>query len=46
MPTSVRRRLRHARRLVGYGGLVVLIVVALLVGVAKQMLPLVERHPD
>ncbi|UHQ19451.1 TIGR02099 family protein [Lysobacter sp. KIS68-7] len=46
MPTPVRRRLRHARRFVGYGALVVLIVAALLVGLAKQMLPLVEQHPD
>ncbi|KGQ20710.1 putative exported protein [Lysobacter dokdonensis DS-58] len=46
MPTPFRRRMRHARRFVGYGALVALIFVALLVGIAKQMLPLAERHPD
>ena len=46
MPTPLRRRLRHARRLVGYGSLVVLVLVALLVGVANQLLPLAERNPD
>ena len=46
MPTPLRRRLRHARRYVGYGALVALIFVALLVGIAKQLLPLAERHPD
>jgi uncharacterized protein (TIGR02099 family) len=44
--TALRRRIRHARRWTGYGVLVVLIVVALMVGVANQMLPMVERHPD
>lgn len=42
----MRRRIRHARRWTGYGVLVVLIVVALMVGVANQLLPMVERHPD
>src|SRR5688572_26863108 len=46
MPTPVRRRLRHARRFVGYGALVVIVFVALLVGIANQLLPLAERHPD
>ena len=40
MPTPFRRRMRHARRVVGYGALVALIFVALLVGIAKQLLPL------
>ena len=46
MPTPFRRRMRHARRFVGYGALVAVIFVALLVGIAKQLLPLAERHPD
>jgi uncharacterized protein (TIGR02099 family) len=43
--TPLRRRIRHARRWLGYGALVLLIALALLVGVANQMLPMVERHP-
>ena len=43
MPTPLRRRLRHTRRFVGYGVLVVLVLVALLVGIANQLLPLAER---
>ncbi|MGO4550341.1 YhdP family protein [Lysobacter sp. 2RAF19] len=46
MPTPFRRRMRHARRFVGYGALVAVIFVALLVGLAKQLLPLAETHPD
>ena len=46
MSTALRRRIRHARRWTAYGVLVVLIVVALMVGVANQLLPMVERHPD
>src|SRR6476620_7390781 len=46
MPTPFRRRMRHARRFVGYGALVAVIFVALLVGLAKQLLPLAERHPE
>ena len=45
-PSTLRRRLRHARRWTGYGGLVLLILLAVLVGVANQLLPMVERHPD
>ena len=45
MSSTLRRRIRHARRWTGYGLLVVLILVALLVGVANQLLPMVERHP-
>jgi uncharacterized protein (TIGR02099 family) len=44
--TPLRQRIRHARRWAGYGLLVILIAVALLVGVANQLLPMVERHPD
>lgn len=46
MTTLLRNRIRHARRWLGYGLLVLLILVALLVGVAKQMLPMVESHPE
>lgn len=46
MVDTLRRRLRHARRWTGYGVLVLLIALALLVGVANQMLPMVERHPE
>jgi uncharacterized protein (TIGR02099 family) len=42
----MRRRLRITRRVLGYGGMVVLILVALVVGVVAQLLPLAERHPD
>ncbi|MBP8097859.1 MAG: TIGR02099 family protein [Arenimonas sp.] len=46
MTTPLRRRIRHARRWTGYGVLVLLIGLALLVGVANQLLPMVERHPE
>lgn len=46
MPTPLRRRIRHARRAVGYGALVVLIGLAVAVGVANQLLPWVEQHPE
>ena len=46
MHSPLRRRIRHARRLLGYGLLVVLILAAVAVGVANQMLPLVERNPE
>lgn len=46
MMTPMRRRLRHLRRLLGYGALVALILAAALVGVANQLLPLVERNPE
>ncbi len=46
MTEHLRRRIRHARRWTGYGALVLLILVALMVGVANQLLPMVERHPD
>lgn len=41
-----RQRLRRVRRLLVYGGAVVLIVLGVLVGTAAQLLPLVERHPE
>ena len=46
MTTVLHRRIRHARRWTGYGVLVALIAVALMVGIANQLLPMVERHPD
>jgi uncharacterized protein (TIGR02099 family) len=46
MPTPLRRRLRLARRAVFYGAAVLLVLVASLLAVASQLLPLVERHPD
>ena len=46
MTSPVRRRIRHARRVVGYGALVVLILMATAVAALNQLLPLVERHPD
>ena len=45
MPTPLRRRLRLARRGAGYAVGIVLVLVALLVAVASELLPLVERHP-
>ena len=46
MPTPLRRRLRMARRGAGYTVALVLVLIALLLGAASQVLPLVERHPD
>lgn len=46
MSSPLRRRIRHARRFLGYGALVLLILAATLVGGLNQLLPLVERHPD
>lgn len=46
MHSPLRRRIRHARRILGYGLLVVLILAAAAVGVVNQMLPLVERNPQ
>ena len=46
MPTPVRRRLRMARRGFGYTAAIVLVLVAVLLGAASQVLPLAERHPD
>jgi uncharacterized protein (TIGR02099 family) len=44
--TPLRRRIRHARRWLGYGSLVALIALALLVSVFNQLLPAVESHPE
>ncbi|MBB5015718.1 YhdP family protein [Rehaibacterium terrae] len=44
--SPLRRHLRHLRRWLAYGLAVLLIVAAVLVGVANQLLPLLERHPE
>lgn len=46
MPTPIRRRLRFARRGFGYAVAVALVLIALLLGAASQVLPLAESHPD
>lgn len=46
MPTPLRRRLRLARRGVWYLVAGVLVCMALVLGVASQVLPLAEQHPD
>lgn len=46
MPTPLRRRLRLARRSAWYVVAGVLVCMALVLGVASQVLPLAERHPD
>ncbi|HPO23415.1 MAG TPA: hypothetical protein PK135_01965, partial [Arenimonas sp.] len=42
----MKRRFRHARRIVGYSFLVLLILLAVLVGLLNQALPWVEKHPE
>ena len=46
MPTSLRRRLRLARRGLGLFVALALVLVAVVIGVANQLLPLAERNPD
>lgn len=46
MKAALRRHLRHSRRWLGYGSLVLLILLATIVGVVNQLLPLVEQHPQ
>ncbi len=46
MSSALRRRIRHARRILGYGLLSALILAALAVSVLNRMLPLVDQHPD
>ncbi|HWU71259.1 MAG TPA: hypothetical protein VN017_07885, partial [Pseudoxanthomonas sp.] len=46
MPTSLHHRLRMARRGIGYAVAIVLVCMALALGVATQVLPLAERHPE
>ena len=45
MPTPLRRRLRLARRGLGYTVAITLVLVAVVLGLASQVLPLAERHP-
>ncbi|MFS8137073.1 MAG: YhdP family protein [Thermomonas sp.] len=44
--TPLRRRLRLLRRGFGYGAALLLVLVALVIGAASQLLPLAERHPE
>lgn len=46
MTSPLRRRLRLARRGLWYFVAITLVVMALISGVASQLLPLAERHPD
>jgi uncharacterized protein (TIGR02099 family) len=41
-----KSRFRHARRIFGYGALVLLILFATGVGIANRLMPLVEQHPE
>jgi uncharacterized protein (TIGR02099 family) len=45
MPTTLRRRVRHVRRVLVYGAAGLVILAGLLVAVASQLLPLVEQRP-
>ncbi|HEY0310264.1 MAG TPA: hypothetical protein VGC43_03935, partial [Luteimonas sp.] len=45
MSPSLHRRMRLARRWAGYSAAIALVLAALVVGVASQLLPLAERHP-
>lgn len=46
MPTPLRRRLRLAQRGFWYAVAVVLVCMAVVLGVASQVLPLAEQHPE
>ncbi len=46
MPTPLKRRLRLARRGAWYGLAVLLVFLAVVIGVAGQLLPVAERHPE
>ena len=46
MPTPMRRRFRLARRGFAYVVAVSLVLIAVFLGAASQVLPLAERHPD
>lgn len=46
MPTPLRRRLRLARRGFAYTTAIVLVLIAVLLGAASQVLPLAERNPE
>ena len=45
MPTPLRRRLRLARRGLGYTVAITLVLVAVVLGLASQVLPMAEQHP-
>ncbi|MFC3549967.1 YhdP family protein [Lysobacter cavernae] len=46
MPTPLRRRLRLARRGLAYSAAIALVLVALLLAIASQVLPLAESNPQ
>lgn len=46
MPTPLRRRIRLARRGLVYGVAVALVLIAVLLGVLSQVLPMAERNPQ
>ncbi len=46
MPSPLKRRLRLARRGMWYALAVLLVCMALVLGVASQVLPMAERHPE
>lgn len=46
MASAARRWWRRCRRIGGYGALLLLIAIALLVALANQLLPALEKHPD
>lgn len=46
MPTPLKRRLRLARRGVVYGVALMLVCLAVVIGVAGQLLPVAERKPE
>ena len=46
MPTRAHRSLRLARRGLAYSLAIVLVLVALVLGVASQVVPLAESHPE
>lgn len=46
MSGAWHRRMRHARRWLVYGGVVLLVLVATLMATASQLLPWVARNPD
>lgn len=46
MPTPLRRRLRLARRGLGYTIAIALVLMALLLGIVSQVLPMAEHNPE
>jgi uncharacterized protein (TIGR02099 family) len=45
MVTTLKRRLRHLRRVLAYSALVILILLAVLIGLLSQALPWISTHP-